>query len=245
MVLEIPWTAKVSAPYDSYSTARYPLGMRLTAPDGREWVFGLNGAVLAAAGSVYQALVPVAAYDDLVVTATAAAATTVNVTTGATAFTLNQFTGGYLIPQDDAGEGYVYGVKDHAAIGTTTAGDINLTSGLEVAFTSATTVLMLEHPMSKVIIHPSPATGLLVGVAASAIAASEYGWFQTRGIGSVLTVGTVVINEAVTDSLTVDGGVDAHLLVEGTPNTGGGQRIVGHVAEVAATGEYSAIDLRL
>lgn len=241
--LHIPNTARISYPYDSFSNQRWLPGTTMDSADGREWVFCLNGAVATVAGSIYQSAVPDAAYDDIVVAATAVGERDITVTTGATALTLNQLAGGYMIVADDAGEGRTYVIASNPAVATTTAGVITLASGLEVALTAASTVTLVVSPYSGVIIHPSPPTALVVGVAMSAVAAGEYGWFQTKGVGSVLSDGTLVINERFIASTSVNGAAAVIALTEAAPNTGAGQYTLGSVIEVGADTEYSVVRL--
>jgi len=116
---------------------------------------------------------------------------------------------------------------------------------VQVAMTTSTTVSLVKNTYKDIIIHPSPATAKLVGVAVSAIPANQYGWIQTWGPCAVLTQGTVVINEVVVDSATVDGAVAPMGLTEGQPNTGAGQNAVGVVMEVAANTEHSLVFLTI
>lgn len=219
----------------------YPLGQRMELPDGRMFRFALMGAVVGVAGSVYQSEVPLANFDELVTAAAAVGSETINITTGATALTVNQLQGGFANIEDDAGEGRAYKIKSNPAIGTTTAGDITLEAPIQVALTAATTTGLTRSPYASVIIHPSPATAAIVGVAVSAIPAGEYGWLQTRGPASVLTEGTLVIANPVRASETTNGGVT----VVDWDEAGVDEEQLGTCMEVAATGEHSLVNLKI
>ena len=232
--------------YTTNAARQWPLGTRLYLPDGRIFAYAENGATAMVAGNLYQSEVPGANFDDLAVAATAAGAVLVTVTNGVTAIAANDFDGGYMVVQDDVGEGFVYGLRNHAAIAASVAGDINLQTGvsIQVAFTTATTILLVKNEFKGVIIHPSPPTAALVGVACKATAASEFGWLQRHGLAAVLTDGTVVIGESVMPSNATDGSVEDWGLAEAAPPTEIGAAI-GLVAEVAVTTEYSLIFLKL
>lgn len=239
-ILQVPGTAKLSEPFDSYSNERFPLGTRLVTFDGREFVFGENDATLEVAGTVYQSEVPNAADDDIAVAAAAAVgAKSISLTANSEAIVADEFNGGYMVVQDDAGEGRVYLVDDTPTASASAAFTLTLAHGIEVALTTSTTVLLMKHPMKDVIIHPSPPTAPIVGVAASAIAANEFGWYQKRGIAAVLTEGTVVIGQQVRASETTDGAVAALDYDE----AGRDEAILGVVHEVAVTTEHSAVNL--
>lgn len=246
-ILMSPGTAAPGEEFNTYSTRRYPLGTLLVTHDGRQFRFTKNGAVAAVPGSLYQSPVPGANFDQLVLPAAVPIGTrTFNITNGATTITKDQFAGGYLNVEDDTGEGRAYLIESNDAEAAGSA-DFAITlaggHGVKLALTTATTVGLTAHPLDAVIIHPSPATARLVGVAVSAIPASNFGWLQVRGPASVLTQGTLVINERCVDSASADGAVTPVVLTEGTPNADAGQYSVGTVMEVAATTEHSLIYL--
>lgn len=226
----------------------HDLGAIGVTPDGRQFRYVKNGASAMVAGKLYQGKVPGSNYDELAVpTATAAGSTTLDVTNGATAITKDQFKGGYLGIEDDVGEGYNYLIAGNTA---DAAGSQTVTitladpRGLKAAVTTATTVGLYEHNCDSVIVHPSPPTTDLVGVATHAMPASYYGWVQHKGLCQVLIDGTVTIGKSVMASDGVDGAVEAFALTEGTPNaeiTGA----IGTVREVAATTEYGLVNLNI
>jgi hypothetical protein len=97
----------------------------------------------------------------------------------------------------------------------------------------------MKHPGKDVIIHASPPTAPVWGLASSAIAANQFGWYQIRGIAAVLTEGTVIIGNHVRAGETTDGTIAALDYDE----SGRNEAILGVVAEVGATTEHSAINL--
>lgn len=220
------------------------LGTAMDLADGRRFRYVLNGAVAQAPGSLYQGVVPDADNDALAVTTAALGARSLLITIGATAATVEQFRDGYVNVEDDTGEGKLLAIKNHEAVDAAAEGEFFLRAGLPVAFGAGTTVGLTENLFSNVIIHPSPATACLAGVAQAPTAIAAFGWNQVAGPCSVLAIGTLILSETVMVSETVDGGVDPYLLAEAAPPTELGVE-VGEVLTVEATTEHSIIYLRL
>jgi hypothetical protein len=87
----------------------HALGTQGAMEDGRLFRYVRNGASAMAPGKVYQRTVAGANFDELAIpSAHAAGSTTISVTNGATTVTKDQFKGGWLSVEDDAGEGYNY-----------------------------------------------------------------------------------------------------------------------------------------
>lgn len=236
--------------YGNYGTEKnvdtvqvHPLGTHLILPDGQTFVYCENGGTAASPGRLFQTTAPGANFDELAVAATSAGATSVTVTLGATSAALDAFADGFLMVEDDAGEGFKYKIASHAAISASASGTINLIQDdpIQTALTTASTVLLRKEKYKDVVIHPSPNTTDLVGVAATDIPADQYGWFQTKGWCSVLTDGTVIAGEHVRVSDAVDGAVEP-LNRDGTDEN---EAAVGLVVEVSADTEFSLINLAL
>lgn len=241
-----------NAPYTEYQKSstdrKYPLGTELILQDGRHFRYGKNGAVAAVAGKLYQGVVPGANWDTLSVLAAAVGDRAVTVTNGATTITADLFKGGYLVVEDSAttGAGRVYWIEGNDAEAAGSANFIiRLVEGIGEAWVAGTTtVTLIQHPMDSVIIQPSPPTAMAVGVPAVDIAASSFGWWQTEGIASVLTDGTVTIGRSVMASASIDGAVAAWALTEATPNTEI-EPAIGYVVEVAPDTKYGSIHLHI
>ena len=219
----------------------HQLGNTMVLPDGRRFSYGRAGGTALVAGNLCQQTLNDANFDLLVVpTARAIGDKTVTVTTGSTAVTVNQLLDGYAHPEDAAGEGIAYSIKSNEAAATTATLTMVLHSGLVLAWTTVTTVGIFANPYSVVIRHPAPATAWICGVAAAPIPLTEFGWLQTNGPCSVLTEGTVVINEKVIDSATADGACAP------TASTAAGEEnYVGVTMEVGVTTEHSLINLNI
>ena len=219
----------------------HPLGSVMMFADGRRYKYCLASATEIATASLCQPTLNPANFDELAVQAAAAVGDRiVNLTTGATAVTVDQLADGYLNIEDDAGDGYLYTIKSNAAAATTATLAITLYETVQVALTTASTALIEVNPWGNIIIHPAPLTSIALGVTPRIIAASRYGWVQSWGPASVLTQGVVVINEGVIDSASVNGAVAP------TASTAAGEEnYVGITIEVAADGEQSLIFLKV
>lgn len=191
---------------------RYQLGTLMKMRDGRWFRFCGNDATLEVAGDLYQMPAPVTNHVSLDVAAAAAAdATTVSVTLGATAVTADQYKDGYIVFEDSAGTGfgYLYAIGEHGAVSSsgTFAVPLRPPYKLKVAVTTSTQATLVAPPWDDVIIHPSPPTEPVVGVAVAAVAANQYGWYQVKGICAWLEQGTTVAGDAVIASESADGAV--------------------------------------
>lgn len=233
--------------YQSWSTRPNgaPLGQLAVTSDGRVFRLVKNGATQLAVGLAVQA--PAGQTNKaIVVTTYTGAVGTKFVQTTVAAISAGDFKDGYLWVYDSTGAGYLHEIQDNTATDNPATGDILVTlkQGLRVALGSGSKV-GLSGLYNGVVVHPSPATTKLIGTTNSVIPASYYFWAQIRGPASMLCQGTVVINELVVDSATVDGAVAAIALTEGTPNTDAGQNPIGTVILVGADTKYGLIDLRL
>lgn len=218
-----------------------PLGTAMYFADGRKFRFGKAAATQIATGKLCQQTLNDANFDELVVpTARAVGDTTITLTTGSTAVTKDQLVDGWINVEDDAGEGYLYSVAGNDAAATTATLTVRLNEPLQVAWTTSTTVGIFQSPFAAVIVHPSPATAMLIGVTPRVVPASNYAWFQTWGPASVTVEGTHVINEGVIDSASADGAAAP------TASTAAGEEnYVGIVMEVAATTEHGIVWLKI
>jgi hypothetical protein len=172
----------------------------------------------------------------------------VTITNGATTIAANDFNEGYVNVEDDAGEGHLYQIESHDVEATGSANfGITLAAGegVAVAWTTSTTVGITKHWLDDIIIHPSPPTAKLAGVAPTNITTPNYGWFQTRGPASVLhdtTTTTAVIARSVVASADVDGAIaGAVFSTAGTNN----YELVGIAMEVSANTEEALVFLKL
>ncbi len=220
------------------------LGTAMDLPDGRRFRYTLNGGVVGVAGSLYAGVVPDADNDALAVTTAALDDKSLFITMGATEALVEQFRDGYVNVEDDAGEGKLLAIKNHAAVAGAAEGEFFLRASLPVAFAAGTTVGLTENLFSNTVIHPSPALSGVSGVYQAPIAVAGFGWSQVAGPCSVLGDGVLVIAMHVMVSDNLDGAVEDFTLTEGTANTVDDQ-IVGRCLTVEADTEHSIIYLQL
>lgn len=245
MVQDAKMALGVQGIYEISSTRKLPLGTHVRLADGRRFVYGKAGATELAPGKVNQAAVP--DQEDQAVTVTAAVGDqSITFTTDSATIAANAYAGGFIYVNDDTGEPQMYTIKSHGASTTTGPATFYLYEKVRTAITaSAGTVSAMKHPLDGLIIHPSPPTAAVAGVALVTVTAAYYAWFQVGGPCPVLTDGTIVIGKTVKVSDAVDGAVEDALLAEGTPNTLNNEVVIGVCMQVNADTEYSMINLAI
>jgi hypothetical protein len=217
-------------PTEVSTTALLPLGTTTYTADGRAFVYGQAGGTELAYGLLAMTQATDAnEQNETVATAAPVGSYEIGITTGG-AVTANQFANGFLMINDANGEGQYYKIKSHPA-GTANV-IYTLYEPIRVAVTTSGKASLLEHPCAKLVISAATA-GSPVGVPIVAIPAANYGWFQTRGVASVLVAGTIVIGQ---NAVQAAGGAVA-------PNAGDILPVVGTVLQVSANTEYAFINL--
>lgn len=223
----------------------HPLGQLGLTPDGRlhRWCFS-DGAI--GAGALLAQKAPTAAHDmDLAIQAAAAVNdTSIAVTLGATAATLNQYEDGIIYINDGAGEGHIYHIKSNPVAALSATLRVVLQDGdvVREALTTATSLAgLIENAYKDVVIHPTTTVGRAVGFTNDEWADNEYNWACSRGDVAALVEGTLVLGETASPSTTTAGSV--------TPTNYGGtveSPIVGYVnAVVAVTTDYQYLYARI
>lgn len=194
-------------PRSTSSTEEYTLGTELIKKD-QKWRYCKNGGEALAAGKTVAAPSDVANHVGRALAATAAGSKTVAITLGATAATANQYAGGFLQIEDDAGEGYLYRVASHPAHDGGGALTVTLEEGLVVAVTADTTAGLVANPWSGVVVAPAAEDSHVVGVSTSVVAANQYFWAQVGGPCSVLADGGLTKGHGVVRSDSTAGAVE-------------------------------------
>lgn len=189
-VLEDLKTSRVlPSPYEAPTAdQRAPLGAILEEGD-REWVYCKAGGTALVAGNALQAAaIAHAEQDDDIVVAAAAAAGDYTVTLTSTANldtapndSADTFKDGYLIVNDEAGEGHSYKIKSNEAMAATANFVVTLYDPLIVALTTASQVGLARSPFNQVIATAAPLTGTYVGFAPRAVTAAYFFWAQRKG----------------------------------------------------------------
>ena len=227
-------------PYQEDGTAKYPLGTKLQVGNRTFRYMGTGNAAITA-GKLLQHPAKVANHQGMTsVGAHGAGVSTIEVTLGGTAVTADQYAGGYLWINDGDGEGQLLRIKSHPAQATA-GGNVTITcyDGLVTALNVANSkVSIVVDPYSNAVVAPVTEAGALMGATVIDMAANKFGWAQTSGPASLLTVGTLVPgNAAVRSGATTAGGV--------APATDNVLQEVGDVMAAAGDGEYSLINMKL
>jgi len=173
------------------------VGTRFDTSDGREVTLVRNGAVALVPGVLVQDAAVVPNHQNIAVTAYRAYSNNgnlpaqVTVTLGATAATANQYAGGFLVVNDNAGEGQTLRIASHPAAASSGSLVVTLEEGATVAITTASEVSLVSAHGADVVIQPTTVTNAQVGVTLTSIAAAAYGFVVSRGLTSCLAQGTI------------------------------------------------------
>ena len=217
-----------------------PLGSVLYYGD-RVFRYGRAGGVALTAGKLVQTYVATKAdHQDLAPTAGVAAGEyEISVETAGTDLTLNEYAGGYLYVNDDAGEGQCMKIASNPAHDHSSDPSVVITThdALTTAVTTSSKVSLVKDLWDGLLVAPAAETGAIVGCPVVDMALSAYGWFQTYGPAAVLTSGTLVLGHNVMRSDTAAGAVE--------PSSGSTLDIVGVCMLVDVTTDYSLIKLNI
>lgn len=219
-------------------------GAKMELPDGRLYRYGLAGASELAAAKLAQNIAADTNMDTLAVQAARAVGTNTIPFTNATTFLgVDEIKNGYIAVESAAALGHCYRVKSNtaSASGATTC-TATLEEGVTVVVALTTSHKVTPHwPIGhKAIVTPNAtATGHLLGVNPVIIATTAYGWFQTRGIGTCLIVGTEVTGNILIPAATA--GSVGQAATQTTTLT----ESVGHVVEIAPTTDFGLVNFHL
>jgi len=226
------------------SSQRQVLGAEMAFPDGRKYRYVENGGTALEEGKVVASEAPAGNHDeDLAVATTAAGASSVVVTLGATAAAKNLYAEGYLffnLPTlSTAGSRLWYKIKSHAAVASAGA----LTAVLDepdrtqIAVTNGTeTAGLIKSPYKDIVVAPAAIVGRYVGVTNCQIAANYFGWVQVAGLAVVAMDGTNAMGTVVGSSGTHAGS----MIAVGADVTSALGRVHG---KVAVNDEYHTVML--
>lgn len=222
--------------YKFTSTQGTDLGAIATTGDGREFVYVKAGAVALVEGTLQQAPAIVANLQNATVaTAQAIGDKQVTLTISSTAVVADEYVGGLLVINDEAGQGQTMRIASHTS-GTITAITLFLEDALITAVTTSSQGSVMHNPYNGVIINPTTPTAKPVGVAISKIAIGNYGWIQTKGMVSCLNDAGTAVGLAVAPSQAVAGAVKTGATTLDS---------VGSAAQAGVNTEFNIIDLRL
>lgn len=217
------------------STQQHPLGTQGVTKDGRVYRYGRAGGTTLAPGKLAVAATQAANHENMACAAASAGATTVTVTLGATAATLNQYAGGYLVINDVNGEGIAYLISGHPAADASATLVVTLAQPIQVALTSSSEASLVLNPWADAVISVSDQLDMPVGIPNVSITNAYYGWFQTRGVCSALADETLAVGEMLTIGSSVGGALEE---LDAT-----GEALVGVAIQAGVDTEYRAVYL--
>jgi hypothetical protein len=191
-------------PYAESLTQLFPLGTKLVQGE-RVWRYAKAGAAIGISAPV-QSAAPVHAeqFDDIVVAAASAiGAYTVTLTStanldGSPNDEANAFAEGYLVVNDEAGEGQCYKIKSNEALVTTGNSIFTLYDPLTVALTTSSKAGLVMNPYCDVITTAAILTAVPLGTTPIAVTGADYYfWLQTGGPAPCLANTTIVKGDPV------------------------------------------------
>lgn len=216
------------------STKLMPLGTVGFDRTGAMFRYGQAGAVNLAGGKLVQVPAVVAAHQNIAVaTAVVIGDRQINVTLGGTATSLDQYADGTLLVYDASGQGQRAVIATNPVIALSTSGFIYVEDAFAAAITTSGKVNLSLNPWAGALVYATGATTeFATGVPSVAITATNYGWFQTRGLAAVLTNGTITKGAGVIPGQTTAGSVDIE-------TTGTITQRVGQQYETGTSTKYS------
>ena len=199
-------------PFITTTDPQHVFGAKAETPDGRIYRYVRAGTPTSSSGHDLSVGIVVRMGDYYsghkqrpFATAAARGDTEVSISIGAQAVNSQEFSMGYLIIEDDAGEGYTYLIKSHdiSSSGSETV-NFQITPPIEVATTTSTTCGVIHNRWSQVYTSSTGQNGEIIGVTVIPIAGSNCGWVQTGGMCAVLadSAGTLTQNEIATTGAT-------------------------------------------
>lgn len=231
--------------YTIDTTQRFPKGAKIVMGATTYRYVEYGGTTKS--GDLVQAEAPDGAHDDLtagtdgsvegVAASFAAGSKIINISDTIT-LVLNEYEGGKMTMEDLTGEGYAYDIVSHDAPASDSLFVIR--HGLAVAIDATTTISLTKSKYQEILIMPTTATAVPVGVGLAVGADGSFGWMATAGPAGVRTEGTIVMGHAVRPSETTAGAVTLADFDE-ADDANLGQ--VGMCMDVGGTGETSPINL--
>lgn len=232
--------------WEESSTQKHKLGTIRRLSDGREFIYGQAGGTNLANAVLTQGVITVVAnHGNLAVAANANIGNkTLTVTLGDLAATANMYAEGWVWSSNATTGGQGYKIKSHPAANANASLVLTLYDAIRVAnITTAHKATLGRHPGRGLVVHPSPPTAPIFGVAVIPVTANYYAWFQRRGPAICLIEGTMVAGQPVFASNATDGAVGVAVA-----NADDGVTkipIVGQAMVINATTHYGLIDLKI
>lgn len=181
-------------PYSESSTPVHNVGVKGVSADGRIFRYAKANAVALSVGRLCVAADVTANHEDITVARThAVGVTSIILDIGGTAVDANDYDNGYLVINDDAGEGHTYLIKSH---GSSSAGSEEVTFVISPGLVVGTTIdvsdaTIIRNPHREILQSNGNQNDVPIGITPIAITADFFFWVQTGGVCAVLTDGTI------------------------------------------------------
>jgi len=183
-------------PYAESSTQLFPLGSRLDWGDRAFVYVQMDGAVTA--GKLIQQTASIVANHSQCTATAAVAAGAYEIsieTQGDTDLTADLYADGYLIVNDDAGQGQSFKIRSHPAHDHTADASvvISVYEPVVTALATSSELTLTKNPWKDVIVAPAAETGAVIGATNIDMTDDYYGWLQVRGPKAMLAGETLVL----------------------------------------------------
>ena len=189
--------------YKSETVKTHEFGQRIQGSNGSEFRYGKAGE-LQVVGEVCQGPVITTDHIALVVVSGALGSKEVVVTLATSGVTADQYAGGVMSVNVTPALNQTYDIAGHPVQATVT-GNVTLTlkQPLRTALTTSSRVALKQNPFNGIISAPvTTLTAPIVGVCVYPIPSGEYGFWQTRGLATVISDNTnIILGSAVEASL--------------------------------------------
>lgn len=218
--------------FESKATALHNIGEYIQSNDGRGYRYCKAGGTALVVGKIQQAKAEDTTNEQEVAITNPTLGDLTVVTTTTVTLAADLLAGGFLLVSEGTlGVGETYRIKGNTAASGAVC-TITLDEPIRTTVTGTAKVDLKVNPYTSIIVAPTTQTSCIVGSAQYAIAASEFGWVQTRGVCGILAQGTCVVG---------DGLVPANTTTTGTVVTRADASLeasIGYALHGAASTEY-------
>ena len=176
-----------------------PLGEELLVGNSRLYRYAKNGPKPLAAGTVLQGTRPNTSHDNLTCAAAGVGTSRITVTLASgDPMTLDEYKGGYIFINDQAGAGFAYDIiASEGGGGEDVTKNILIKDPLVVALTTSSQATLVKNIYADVSRPFGDPWDIIVGVCPVAVPANEYFWCQVRGPVAVLQAGGLFAGRGV------------------------------------------------
>lgn len=193
--------------HSSSSVLAMTLGTKVEGENGNLYRYVLAGGNPLVPGKLQQGPAVVANHQNVTCAVAVIGATSLTVTLGNTAATKDQYKDGTCVINDEDGQGHTYIIESHPAADADATLALKLKDAIVIATTTSSQAELMPNLYNKVIVNPQTPTNAPVGVAIHPVAASEYGFIQTRGPVACLNDSNTAVGLGIAPSQATTGAV--------------------------------------